>query len=442
MNRLLCLTLVLLVIVSACDKTPRGIGLINKEEPAPPAPLPSSGEEGKKDEPDTPPTPPQTNKVFTKADFKAEMVQNGVLTLPSEYTEIEASAFKGRNDINKLIAEGVTKVGASSFERCLSLRALQLPKVKHIDAKAFYDCKGLIRLDLPQLEVVGVNAFNGCEQIRELILPSLKRLETQAFYALLQLAVVELGESVPFAAADAFKFCTIMKRLKVPVGKQADFTAFANAHRFLEIEGGATLQANYSPLPDGLRVNGETIVRYEESGNTRLIDLVISPKYTKVATRAFWDVSALHGMFASNGLREVEDYGLADCPNIQMIDLPQLRRLGRNALEGCSRLEYVSLPKVEELGDNAMERCYSVETLSFPNLKRLGNSALTSCQRLKTLRLGATPPTMGNNVFGHPGGQYGIQVGQITLIVPNGAKAAYETWRKPYSQIAKVIEQD
>lgn len=442
MKRLLSLTLVVLVIASACDKTPRGVEPINKEEPMSPAPQSPLDGEGKKEEPTTPPTPPQTSKTFTKADFKVEMLQNGVLTLPNEYTEIEASAFRERNDINKLIAEGVTKVRTSAFERCLSLRELQLPKVKHIEARAFYDCKSLIRLDLSQLEVVGVNAFNGCKQIRELILPSLKRLETQAFYGLLQLAVVELGESVPSAEADAFKFCTIMKRLKVPAGKQADFTAFANAHRFVEIEGGATLQANYSPLPNGVRVNGETIVRYEESGNARLIDLVINPKYTKVATRGFWEIPALHGMFASNGLREIEDYGLADCPNIQMIDLPQLRRLGRSALEGCSRLEYVSLPKVEELGDNAMERCYSIEELSFPKLKRLGNSALTSCRRLNTLRLGATPPAMGSNVFGHPGGQYGIQAGQITLIVPKGSKATYEVWRKSYPQIFKVLEQD
>lgn len=437
MKTLPLLTLSVLVLASACDKTPEGVEPTHRKEiekptPTPPNPAPTPVTDDK-------PKPQNEDKVFSSKDFRPDMLRAGVLTIPKEYTVLEASSFKGRGDISILVAEGLTRIGTEAFASCPQLRKLELPAVKHIGAKAFDQCKALDRLDLPTLEHIGDNAFRECIQLKQLNIPNIKYLGIQAFYATISLQMVRMGTTVPQADASAFRLSTVAKVLSVSEGAGSAFTHFANSHRFASIEGAEALKANFSPLPAGSEVAGEVFKRLGGSGE-HINDLVLAPQYRKVDTRAFWEASNLHGLFASNGITEIAEAGLKDCPNIRVVDLPQLRRLGQQALEGCSRLEYLNIPRVEELGNNALERCYNLEYLSMPALKHLGQEALTSCKRLRTLELGAKPPHIGANVFGSSRGQYGIQSGQITLIVPQGSKQVYEVWSRPFPQIGNIIE--
>lgn len=393
-------------------------------------PKPSEPQKGKDDKPAEPtpqeptdPVPPPPapieDKIFTRGSFKADMIAEGVLTIPSEFTIVGKEALVGNNSFSVLKGENL----------------------KRIDQSAFDKCQGLRLVDLPALEHIGANAFMDCDALEEVLIPKVKSIESQAFYGLLKLKKVQMGDTPPTAELNAFKLSTVVKTLCVVEGKQEAFTFFANTHRFSGIEGGAPLVANFSPLPSGTEIEGTTIVRYEDIGGNQA-DLVLDPRFKKIASRAFWDVSSLHGLFASLSIEEIDEYGLADCSNILAIDFPQLRILGQNALEGCSRLMKISLPRVEVIGSNALERCYRFERLSIPNIKTLGSQALADCQRLQILELGDTPPKTGQNIFGNPGARYGIKLGQITLIVPKGASSKYDSWRSAYRQIGRIVEQD
>lgn len=401
------------MLASACNRMPEGV-----------KPIKTEGEETtpKNTEPTTPKTPeepqkPQNLKVFTAKDLKVEMLIDGVLTIPSEYGELAPESLKGRTDISALVAEGVIKVGDNALEQCTKLKRVLLPKATHLGSNVFWKCYELRHVGIPKVEYIG----------------------GQAFYAVLELEEVVMGSRVPQASSDAFKYSTVGKVLSVAVGSEQAFRHFASTHRFASIKGANPLQANFSPLPTGSEVEGTTFRRLGGSGE-HITDLVLNPLFTKIDVRACWEASNLHGSFASNGVTEIAEAGLMDCPNLQVLDMPQLRKLGRQALARCSRMAYINIPKVEELGQEALELCYRIERLNMPQLKSLGDGSLASCQRLKEIRLGATPPRMGTGVFGNSQARYGIQPGQITLIVPKGSRASYETWRRSYPQIGKIEE--
>lgn len=441
MRKPLLIGLCFIAFLTACDQEPQ-----NKPEPTPPV-VPITPDKPKNpnesDKPGNKPVgEPTPTKVLTAADITADMLKDGVLTLPKDYAEIAANALKGRNDITRLVAPNLIKIGTEAFRGCKNLRELVLPKARDLGNKSFYECSALRRIDLPAVERIEVGAFSDCLIVEELLIPSIKHIGSQAFYAMLRLKKVQMGTTAPEASDDAFKFCTVAKVLSVTEGRSGAFTSFANKHRFARIEGGTALQANFSPQPSGMRVNGETIERFEDSGAVRLIDFVLNPKYKRIGERAFWETPSLHDLFAASGVEEVGNYGLQDCTNIIALDLPKVKKLGEEAIQGCSRLTYVNIPLVEQIGAKAFELSYRITHLQIPMVKSIGDEAFADCQKLVEIELGATPPTMGNNVFGRTAANYAIKADQITLIVPKGAKSAYDGWTGKYTQIGRIVERE
>lgn len=452
MNKSLLIALCLLGCLGACDKAPRQEPT-PQPEPTPVVPVkPAKPQEGEQ----TPPPPedkpnkpedkqdaaPPPTKILTAGGITAEMLQGGVLTLSKDYAEIADNALRGRNDIIKLVAPSLVKIGAEALRGCKNLRELELPQLRELGNKAFYECGALRRIDLPTVERIGTSALSDCLLVEELLIPSIKDIGSQAFYAMLRLKKVQMGASVPSVADDAFKLCTIAKVLSVTQGQEQAFEAFANKHRFASIVGWQSLQANFSPQPAGMQVNGETIERFEDSGSGQLKDFVLNPKYKRIGERAFWEVPSLHDLFAGAGVEEVANHGLQDCTNIIALDLPKVKKLGQEAVQGCTRLTYVNIPMVEQIGAKAFELSYRFTHLQIPMVKSIGDGAFADCQRLVEIELGAVPPTMGNNVFGRTGANYAIKAGQITLRVPKGSQSAYNSWLTQYPQIGRIIEQD
>lgn len=439
MKKLFYLTLSVLVLATACDKTPAGVEPINKEEPKPnPQPTPNPNPQDPK-QPEEPAKPVEP-KVLTKEDIKAEWLKDGVLTLPVEYTEIGAGVLKGRSDFHTLVALNVTKLAPEALAGT-AVRTLTLPKLQRVEDKALQACRQIRELSLPELEYIGVNGMQECTALHTLRCPKLKTLAEQALMATIQLRLLQLGSVPPSVGTRAFQYTSIAKTLSVAEGKEADFVAFANANRFASIVNGPALQANFSPIPSGSNTSGTDFVRIG-GGGEQLTDFVLDPKYKTIKERGFWDSSFFHGSFASSSVETIEEYGLADCPNILFLDMPNLRSLGVKALDGSTRFEYFNLPKLETIGANAFERCYRFERIALPRLKAIGNEAFASCEKLKELELGDTPPTKGQNIFGSTQGHYTIKPGQITLIVPKGKKAEYEVWRNGLNQIGRVIEKN
>lgn len=437
MRRSFLIGLCLITFLTACDQEPQ-----NKPEPNLVVPVtPDKPEEPNKpkEKPTEEPTP---TKVLTTEDITADMLKDGVMTLPNDYAEIAANALKGRNDITRIVAPNLIKIGAEAFRGCKNLRELVLPKVRELGSKCFYECSTLRRIELPAVERIESGAFSDCLLVEELLIPSIKYIGSQAFYAMLHLKKVQMGTKVPEATNDAFKFCTVAKVLSVTEGQTSAFTSFANKHRFASIEKGEVLQANFSPLPAGMRTNNTNVERFEDSGSAQIKDFVLNSKYTSIGDYAFWSTPSLHDFFAAGGVETIGTMGLKDCTNIIALDLPKVKKLGNEAIQGCSRLSYVNIPLVEHIGAKAFELSYRITHLYIPMAKNIGNEAFADCQKLVEIELGAIPPTVGSNIFGKTGANYAIKAGQITLVVPKGAKSTYNSWLSQYPQISRIVERE
>ncbi len=90
----------------------------------------------------------------------------------------------------------------------------------------------------------------------------------------------------------------------------------------------------------------------------------------------------------------------------------------------------------ETISNGAFGDCWNLASVTLPSsVKAIGYGAFSGCKNLKSLTVGMnTPPDINKkDVFG------GVPVANVTLTVPKGSKAAYETapvW-KEFKQIAE-----
>lgn len=438
MKRLLSFTLSALVLVTACDKTPERVEPIQKEDPKPTPPNP-----GKTDEPKKPEEPKQAEvKVFGSGDFKEELIKDGVLTIPEEFTELGANALKGRSDFHTLVGIGIRKLGASSLAES-SVRTLNLPKLQRIEDKGLQLCRQLVELSLPELEYLGSNALQECTALESLRIPKVKHIGAQALMITLSLRHLQLGSVLPAVGDRAFQYTSVAKKLEVAKGRERDFVSFANKYKFSAIQEGPALQANFTPFPGDTEVSGTDFVNYGSS-NAKVSDFVLEPRYKTINRFAFSDRKHFHDGFSALGVERIEEEALSgSCDNLWFLDFPNVRTVGNRAFQGPSgRTVYINMPMVEHIGAGAFEQLYRLERVAFPRLRTIGTDAFAYCEALKELELGETLPQKQGRIFGPTHGSRTLPAGRVTLVVPKGKRAEYEAWRSGIPQIGRVVEKN
>jgi hypothetical protein len=79
---------------------------------------------------------------------------------------------------------------------------------------------------------------------------------------------------------------------------------------------------------------------------------------------------------------------------------------------------------VKSIGVQAFHGCTALSSASLPAATSIGYLAFRYCTALATLTLGATPPTLGSNIFYYTsGGASNL----ITIEVPSASAGAYQT---------------
>ena len=108
------------------------------------------------------------------------------ITIPDGYTSIGKNAFKGCNNLVKVVLpKSLVSLGNHCFEDCSSLREIILPdQITTIGDYAFAGCKNLTTVVLPrELVRLGSNAFKNCISLHEIELnEKLEVLGPQCFY--------------------------------------------------------------------------------------------------------------------------------------------------------------------------------------------------------------------------------------------------------------------
>ena len=148
------------------------------------------------------------------------------------------------------------------------------------------------------------------------------------------------------------------------------------------------------------------------------------PKVTSIGGEAF----RYCGTLTSVDFPEVTSIDIAafsHCGKLENVNFPKLTSINSiNAFHGCEALTSVEFPKLTHIGDYAFGMCSNLVSISIPEIVYIGRFVFRGSYQLTTVTLGATPPTMGHNIFvddhSNPGGPR-----QVTVNIPESAKAAY-----------------
>ena len=273
--------------------------------------------------------------------------------------------------------------------------------------------------------------------IKEVHAPSVKKIEAGAFKGATSLKTVELGETVPTVAEDAFAGTSRDKDLIVPEGAREKYKEFAFNHGFKTING-----TEAYPIPEGIQIDGTELVRV--TSDFRGSSLELPPSVTKIHRNAAQSRSAIKSIIGL-GVVEIEGSAFRNASGLTDVNFPKLNKIGDNAFQGCSNLKTVHAPLVEVIGRGAFLDCKSLVEVNFPKLKAIpqgvfsardgklerivlsdvtmiDDNAFANQTNVKSLELGAIPPTLSPQAFISNLGSRSPKV-----IVPANAVSAYGT---------------
>ncbi len=284
---------------------------------------------------------------------------------------------------------------------------------------------------------IAASVFADKTIIKEVHAPSVKKIEAGAFKGATSLMKVELGETVPTVAADAFEGTSRDKDLIVPEGAREKYKEFAFNHGFKTING-----TDAYPIPAGVTIVGTELMKVTDE--FRGPSLELPPSVTKIHSNAAQYKSAIKSIIGL-GIVEIGDNALRNNRELAEINFPKLTKIGSNAFQGCSNLKTVHAPLVETIGRGAFLDCKSLVEANFPNLKaipqgvfnaRNGNlekvvlssvasiddQAFANQLNIKSIEFGSALPKLTPQAF-----EDGLKSKNVTLFVPADAVSAYKS---------------
>ena len=282
---------------------------------------------------------------------------------------------------------------------------------------------------------IAASVFADKTLIKEVHAASVNKIEAGAFKGATSLMKVELGETVPTVAEDAFEGTSRDKDLIVPEGAREKYKEFAFNHGFKTING-----TEVYPIPAGVQIDGTELVRV--TSDFRGPSLELPPSVTKIHRNAAQSRSAIKSIIGL-GVVEIEGSAFRNASGLTDVNFPKLNKIGDNAFQGCSNLKTVHAPLVEVIGRGAFLDCKSLVEVNFPKLKAIpqgvfsardgklerivlsdvtmiDDNAFANQANVKSLELGAVPPRLSAQAFISNLGSRSPKV-----IVPANAVSAY-----------------
>lgn len=161
-------------------------------------------------------------------------------------------------------------------------------------------------------------------------------------------------------------------------------------------------------LPKGLKVIGN----YAFFECDQLNSVVLLEGLTAINTQAFYHCR-LTSITLPEGLKAIK-YGAFDSNNFTSINIPgSVSELGAYAFDFCFDLTSVTLNEgLKIIGTSTFDHCKSLTSIRIPvSVTSIEGSAFHNCTSLtEAVILSATPPSMGDHVFGYTVANYKIKV--------------------------------
>ena len=333
------------------------------------------------------------------------------ITLPSSVTRLGLRCLQNGAKLTEIhLPEGLTYLGEMAFGYCESLTAIQLPEsIDTLVGATFEGCKALESVALPESVVsMGGAVFSGCAALSEVTLPPTL-------------------QEIPFAT---FKRCTSLEGLDLPeeLNKIGTF-AFEGCTSLSEIQ-----------LPPLMR----TIEHDAFKGCEALTSVTIqSVAMETIGDQAFMNCKALKEIQIPAGVTKIGGNAFSGCEALANVILPsKLKTLMGGAFARTAITELTIPDACEEILYGAFANCKSLKTVTLPrSMKKMGDKAFGGCDSLKTVIVTNPTPVVADKAEDLAGLADLSAMSALTLIVPEGTKAAYaaaDGW-KAFAKVSEML---
>ncbi|MEG0050198.1 MAG: leucine-rich repeat protein, partial [Clostridia bacterium] len=139
-----------------------------------------------------------------------------------------------------------------------------------------------------------------------------------------------------------------------------------------------------------------SIDQYAFSACTGLASVEM-PSVTTIATYGFKQCP-IKSIEMPN-VTSINKYAFFGCGSLTIVAMPKVTSIGDTAFKSCTNLTSVEMPKVETIDFDAFYGCTGLTSANMPKVTSIGNQVFNGCTNLASLTLGATPPTVGTDVF-------------------------------------------
>lgn len=340
-------------------------------------------------------TDESTKYVYTVENNKANIIryegEGTSLTIPSTIggyavEGIGDEAFKENQEVTSvIISEGISTIGISAFQSCENLQSVQIPSTITVwkedssyNNSAFEGCTGLTELTLAEdLSTLGQRAFAGCTALEKVRIPSgITSFKDQVFAACTKLAELELAEGIREMGYQAFINCSALTSVTIP----------------------STIE-NW----------GLVHTRNANAGTH--------------GCQAFKYCTLLSEIHFTEGLQTLAEFqGIANCPLITEIDVPESVKNISYGFSNCENLKKITLHEgIEEIGESAFSACTALEEIWIPkSVTSISYNTTQNCKSLKAIYILNTTLSMSESLYWRDGAK-------IYCIAGSAAYKAYKS---------------
>lgn len=324
------------------------------------------------------------------------------IDLPVE--EIGDKAFNYEGNVLSEIyiyGENLKKIGNAAFYRNAAIKSINFPNsLKSIGDSAFFGCNALLVAELPNsLESIGKDAFWGCSKLNTIVIPEkITKIEEGTFAKCTALkhentnkdgivegilvkakALQSIGDEAFYGCDKLDDITPLMQSTVTSIGKKAFMSCSA-------LNKPVT-------LPEGITVlEDETF-----SGCSKLPEIKLNEKLTKIGYRSFFKCSALTEMNIPKTVVTIGKEAFNEASNLSKITLNEgLQTIGERAFAKLSGngvddndnpifigLNEIVIPNsVETIDKYAFADCWNLDKVTFgTGLKFIGEGAFRNSNK-------------------------------------------------------------
>jgi hypothetical protein len=284
----------------------------------------------------------------------------------------------------------VTRIGTGAFAFCTSLTAVSFSASADVRKNPFYGC-----LNLTSITVFGAGPLSVIEDGKALVKNNTELvLYPSASGSITMNTITSIGE--------AFSCCNNLTSVFLPAAAYIGDWAFNGCINLISVS-----------------IPAATYIGDHAFSSTNLTS-VSFPVAISIGDHAFEDCPSLESV-SFPAATTVGDWAFNNCYSLTDVSIMAAISIGERAFRYCINLESVSFPAATTIGDWAFNACTSLISVSIPAAASIGSNAFRNTGTTAlTVTLGATPPTLGTDIF------FYVDIAKnVTVRFPAEGAAAY-----------------